>query len=193
MGGLASFIIATISLAGYAGLAGLMALESACVPLPSEVIIAVRRLSRFNRQVQPHSRRHRGVRSAAISGRRRPISQPPSAATHWFGAGDRCFWSKPKSSNASGDSSRITERSPSLPAGSCRWFEPLLRVRRDSPGCLNSNSKFIHSWGLGFGAMRWPISAPNSERSGTAIPPCAAGFIDSTRRSSLSCSSPEPG
>lgn len=34
-----SWIIATISAAGYWGIAGLMALESACLPLPSEVIM----------------------------------------------------------------------------------------------------------------------------------------------------------
>src|ERR1700744_5553969 len=36
---LASFIIATISTSGYAGVALLMAVESACVPLPSEIIM----------------------------------------------------------------------------------------------------------------------------------------------------------
>jgi membrane protein DedA with SNARE-associated domain len=34
-----SFIIATISAGGYAGVALLMAIESACIPLPSEVIM----------------------------------------------------------------------------------------------------------------------------------------------------------
>ena len=36
---LASFIIAVISASGYAGVALLMAIESACVPLPSEIIM----------------------------------------------------------------------------------------------------------------------------------------------------------
>jgi len=36
---LAHFIIATISATGYAGVALLMAIESACVPLPSEIIM----------------------------------------------------------------------------------------------------------------------------------------------------------
>ncbi len=36
---LASFIIATISASGYAGIAFLMAIESACIPLPSEIIM----------------------------------------------------------------------------------------------------------------------------------------------------------
>lgn len=36
---LASFIIATISASGYAGVAFLMAIESACIPLPSEIIM----------------------------------------------------------------------------------------------------------------------------------------------------------
>jgi membrane protein DedA with SNARE-associated domain len=36
---LAHFIIATISASGYAGVALLMALESACIPLPSEIIM----------------------------------------------------------------------------------------------------------------------------------------------------------
>jgi membrane protein DedA with SNARE-associated domain len=36
---IASFIIATISGGGYLGIAGLMAIESACIPLPSEIIM----------------------------------------------------------------------------------------------------------------------------------------------------------
>lgn len=36
---LASFIIASISLLGYAGVALMMAIESACIPLPSEIIM----------------------------------------------------------------------------------------------------------------------------------------------------------
>ena len=38
-GALAQAIITVLSVAGYAGLAGLMAVESACIPLPSEVIL----------------------------------------------------------------------------------------------------------------------------------------------------------
>jgi membrane protein DedA with SNARE-associated domain len=38
-GMLAEAIVTILSAAGYAGLAGLMAIESACVPLPSEVIL----------------------------------------------------------------------------------------------------------------------------------------------------------
>ena len=36
---LAHFIIAVISASGYAGVALLMAVESACIPLPSEIIM----------------------------------------------------------------------------------------------------------------------------------------------------------
>lgn len=36
---LAGWIVAAISAAGYAGVAGLMAIESACIPVPSEVIM----------------------------------------------------------------------------------------------------------------------------------------------------------
>jgi membrane protein DedA with SNARE-associated domain len=36
---LAGFIIATISAGGYLGIAGLMAIEYACIPLPSEIIM----------------------------------------------------------------------------------------------------------------------------------------------------------
>jgi membrane protein DedA with SNARE-associated domain len=39
LGVLATFIIATISRLGYTGVALLMAIESACIPLPSEVIM----------------------------------------------------------------------------------------------------------------------------------------------------------
>lgn len=39
LGILAGFIIATISSLGYAGIALLMAIESACIPLPSEIIM----------------------------------------------------------------------------------------------------------------------------------------------------------
>ena len=40
--GLSGFIIATISTLGYGGVALLMAIESACIPLPSEVIARMR-------------------------------------------------------------------------------------------------------------------------------------------------------
>lgn len=36
---IAAWIVAMISAAGYAGVAGLMAMESACIPLPSEIIM----------------------------------------------------------------------------------------------------------------------------------------------------------
>ena len=36
---LSAFIIATISTLGYAGVVLLMAIESACIPLPSEIIM----------------------------------------------------------------------------------------------------------------------------------------------------------
>jgi membrane protein DedA with SNARE-associated domain len=36
---LVSFVVAVISAAGYFGVAGLMAIESACIPLPSEIIM----------------------------------------------------------------------------------------------------------------------------------------------------------
>ncbi|MEA2739140.1 MAG: hypothetical protein QOH05_2447 [Acetobacteraceae bacterium] len=39
MDSIANFIIATISTGGYVGIAGLMAIESACNPLPSEIIM----------------------------------------------------------------------------------------------------------------------------------------------------------
>lgn len=39
IGAMASFIIAVISAGGYAGIAFLMAIESACIPLPSEIIM----------------------------------------------------------------------------------------------------------------------------------------------------------
>ncbi len=35
----AAWIVAVISASGYAGVAGLMAIESACIPLPSEIIM----------------------------------------------------------------------------------------------------------------------------------------------------------
>ena len=39
LGFLAAWIIKTISAGGYAGLAALMAIESACIPIPSEVVM----------------------------------------------------------------------------------------------------------------------------------------------------------
>lgn len=39
LGLLAAWITAAISAAGYGGVAGLMAIESACIPLPSEIIM----------------------------------------------------------------------------------------------------------------------------------------------------------
>ena len=37
--GVAAWIVSVVSAAGYAGVAGLMAIESACIPLPSEIIM----------------------------------------------------------------------------------------------------------------------------------------------------------
>ena len=39
IGILSSFIVATISMMGYSGIVLLMAIESACIPLPSEIIM----------------------------------------------------------------------------------------------------------------------------------------------------------
>lgn len=39
LGAIAGWIVGVISAGGYAGIAGLMAIESACIPLPSEVIM----------------------------------------------------------------------------------------------------------------------------------------------------------
>jgi len=39
LGVVGGFIVAAISALGYAGVAGLMAIESACIPLPSEIIM----------------------------------------------------------------------------------------------------------------------------------------------------------
>ena len=39
LGVLSGFIVASISVLGYAGIVGLMAVESACIPLPSEIIM----------------------------------------------------------------------------------------------------------------------------------------------------------
>jgi len=39
MAAIAGFIVATISAGGYLGIVGLMAIESACIPLPSEIIM----------------------------------------------------------------------------------------------------------------------------------------------------------
>jgi membrane protein DedA with SNARE-associated domain len=36
---LSAFIVATISMLGYGGVVLLMAIESACIPLPSEIIM----------------------------------------------------------------------------------------------------------------------------------------------------------
>ena len=37
--GLSAFIVATISTLGYGGVVLMMAIESACIPLPSEIIM----------------------------------------------------------------------------------------------------------------------------------------------------------
>jgi membrane protein DedA with SNARE-associated domain len=43
------FIVATISTLGYSGVVLLMAIESACIPLPSEIIMPFSGLSRLDR------------------------------------------------------------------------------------------------------------------------------------------------
>ncbi|RYD20627.1 MAG: DedA family protein, partial [Lysobacteraceae bacterium] len=39
LGALAAFVIWVISSGGYIGIAALMAIESACIPLPSEIVM----------------------------------------------------------------------------------------------------------------------------------------------------------
>src|SRR4051794_35390180 len=60
VGALAGAIVATISAVGYAGVALLMAVESACIPLPSEVIMPFAGYLAFDRAVQPSAGRDRG-------------------------------------------------------------------------------------------------------------------------------------
>jgi len=63
IGGISGFIIATISALGYSGVALLMAIESACIPLPSEVIMPFSgylvAAGRFNLQLGRDRRRDR--------------------------------------------------------------------------------------------------------------------------------------
>ena len=81
---IAQVITTVLSRAGYAGgLCGLMAIESACIPLPSEIIIAVRGVYGFAWEDEPVSgsdgcgnrlqyRIEIGPRSAGMAGVRSP-------------------------------------------------------------------------------------------------------------------------
>ena len=82
---LVQFVTHVIELGGYAGIAALMGIESACIPLPSEIIMPFSGylvyLGRFNL----FWRRRRG-RWAAIWARRWPTGLAPRADGRWWSA-----------------------------------------------------------------------------------------------------------
>ena len=80
---LATFSIAVISGGGYLGIVLLMAIESACIPLPSRDHHAVRRLSRLDRAVRPVSRRDRGGDRLQSRLDRRAMRSASAAGGRW--------------------------------------------------------------------------------------------------------------
>ncbi len=69
----AAFIIAVISAGGYGGITLLMAIESACIPLPSEIIMPFSGYLVSTGQLGLIGVRHRPERSAATSARFPPM------------------------------------------------------------------------------------------------------------------------
>ena len=82
---LVQFVTHVISAGGYAGIAALMGIDSAGIPLPSEIIMPFAGylvyLGRFNLFWS-----RRPERSAATSARPSPIGSAPKAAGRWSSA-----------------------------------------------------------------------------------------------------------
>ena len=129
---LAHFIIATISASGYIGVALLMGIESACIPLPSEIIMPFSGYLVHTGQLTLF-----GVATAGAIG-----CNLGSAVAYWIGAyGGRPFIASTAASSCSiiatsiapNTSSRAMDRSPSSSAACCPLSAPLSRCPPVSP------------------------------------------------------------
>ena len=80
------FISKVIAVTGYAGIALLMAIESACIPLPSELIMPFAGYLVFPGHIQTAVGGDGGRASAAIWDRWSPMRSDVMAAVRWSSA-----------------------------------------------------------------------------------------------------------
>ena len=81
---LVQFITHVIDVGGYAGIVALMGIESACIPLPSEIIMPFAGLPGLPGALQPASGWRRRERSAATWARWLPTGSAPRAGGRWW-------------------------------------------------------------------------------------------------------------
>ena len=176
---LVHFVTYVIGLGGYSGVAALMGIESACIPLPSEIImpfagflVSSGRFSLF------------WVATAGALG-----CNLGSVVAYWIGAkGGRPLverygrWVL----MSHHDLDRMTEffnRYGSitvLSPGFCPWCAPSSPFPRESPRCRSFAFTFTHSSVPGPGVMRWPTRAWCCATGGTPTPastPPSTAFI----------------
>ena len=173
---LASFVIATISVGGYLGIVGLMAIESACIPIPSEIIMPFSgylvSTGRFDLLLVATT----GAVGCNIG----------STLAYVVG----CYGGRPLVEKwgayimmSRRDLESPTGSSPALAAlrfcwaGCCRLSAHLLRYRPGLPGCRSSGSRSTPSSARGRGASVSPTSDTNWASAGTAIPDCRPSCI----------------
>jgi hypothetical protein len=83
---LVHFVTHVIDLGGYAGIAALMGIESACIPLPSEIIMPFAGYLVYTWATSISSGRPRPGPSAATWARSSPIGSAPRADGRWSSA-----------------------------------------------------------------------------------------------------------
>ena len=178
-----SWIVSAISASGYAGVVGLMALELACFPLPSEVIMP---FAGYLASTGRFSMIGAGVAapSVALSGPPRPISSALTAVEPRSSVGAVMCCSIGRNSTASTGSSPAAEAHRCSSHACCLSCAPSFPSPRESPAWRSRDSRSTASSDLSRGAWLSPISVSGSAGRGTRIPLCKAFFSASTGSSS---------
>ncbi len=165
---LVHFVTHVIDLGGYTGIAVLMGIESACIPLPSEIIMPfagyLAYMGRFSLIL--------AATAGAVG------CNVGSALAYWIGAkGGRPLverYGKWVLMNHR-DLDRMTiffNKYGSITVLLARllpWCAPLSHSRRELPRCRSSVSTSILFWVPGRGALHWPTRECNWGRDGIRI------------------------
>ncbi len=154
IGLLAHFIIAVISATGYLGIALLMGIESACIPLPSEIIMPFSGYLVYTGRFQLL-----WVATAGAIG-----CNLGSAVAYWVGAhGGRPLVERYGryvllSRHDLDRTTHFFQKYGSITVFLARllpWCEPLSLCPPESPGCPCGDSTFTPSSAHGRGVLRW--------------------------------------
>ncbi len=151
-----AFISSLIAMTGYAGIVILMAIESACIPLPSELIMPFAGYLVFAGQDEPALGRHRWRHRLQCWLARSPTKSAATAAVRSSNATAAGFsWA---AANSTGPTvfSPAGDTSPSSSAACSPSFAPSSPCPPESPACPAAASMSTHFWDHGPGASPWP-------------------------------------